>query len=125
MDQGVAGLAAGNSSYVEGERGGRPRRAGSTPASRSSSPARSESERPTSPRSLGHLAVRQGARVRFAKTSRILADLVDGHADRIWDKRVRELVRPDVLILGDVTMRQLGASQTDDLYELVSERQGR
>ncbi|MEU6322752.1 ATP-binding protein [Streptomyces sp. NPDC047009] len=33
---------------------------------------------------LGHLAIRQGANVRFAKTSRILADLAGGHADRTW-----------------------------------------
>nr|WP_275405857.1 MULTISPECIES: ATP-binding protein [unclassified Streptomyces] len=76
-------------------------------------------------RALGHLAVRQGAYVRFAKTSRILADLAGGHADRTWDKRIRKLVRPDVLILDDFAMRQLGASQADDLYELVSEGQGR
>ncbi|MFE9812270.1 ATP-binding protein [Streptomyces sp. NPDC005548] len=31
---------------------------------------------------LGHLAVRQGANVRFAKTSRIVAELAGGHADR-------------------------------------------
>ncbi|MBS2546945.1 IS21-like element helper ATPase IstB [Catenulispora sp. NL8] len=74
---------------------------------------------------LGHLAVRQGANVRFAKTSRVLADLAGGHADRTWDKRVRELVRPDVLILDDFAMRQMTAPQADDLYELVSERQGR
>ncbi|MFC9626373.1 ATP-binding protein [Streptomyces sp. NPDC056930] len=74
---------------------------------------------------LGHLAVRQGAHVRFAKTNRILADLADGHADRTWDKRIRELARPDVLILDDCAMRQLNATQADDLYELVSERQGR
>jgi DNA replication protein DnaC len=73
----------------------------------------------------GHLAVRQGAHVRFAKTSRILADLAGGHADRTWEKRIRELVRPDVLILDDFAMRQLSAAQADDLYELVSERQGR
>ncbi len=30
-----------------------------------------------------------------------------------------------MLILDDFAMRQLGASQADDLYELVSERQGR
>lgn len=30
-----------------------------------------------------------------------------------------------MLILDNFAMRQLGASQTDDLYELVSERQGR
>lgn len=74
---------------------------------------------------LGHLAIRQGANVRFAKTSRVLADLAGGHADRTWDKRIREFVRPDVLILDDFAMRQLSASQADDLYELVSERQGR
>lgn len=31
---------------------------------------------------LGHLAVRQGAHVRFAKSNRILAELAGGHADR-------------------------------------------
>ncbi|MFE7566105.1 ATP-binding protein [Streptomyces sp. NPDC057539] len=74
---------------------------------------------------LGHLAVRHGAHVRFAKTSRILADLAGGHADRTWDKRIRKLVRPDVPVLDDFAMRRLGASQADDLYELDSERQGR
>ncbi|MFI6743834.1 ATP-binding protein [Nonomuraea sp. NPDC050451] len=74
---------------------------------------------------LGHLAIRQGAGVRFAKTSRILADLAGGHADRTWDKRLAELIRPDVLILDDFAMRQLTATQADDLYELVSERRGR
>ncbi|MFI7359944.1 ATP-binding protein [Streptomyces avidinii] len=54
-----------------------------------------------------------------------LGHLVGGHADRTWDKRIREPVRPDVLILDDFAMRQLEASQADDLYELVSERQGR
>ncbi|MGR6968037.1 IS21-like element helper ATPase IstB [Streptomyces cynarae] len=74
---------------------------------------------------LGHLAIRQGAGVRFAKTSRILAELAGGHADCTWDKRMRELIRPDLLILDDFAMRQLTAAQADDLYELVSERQGR
>ncbi|MEU0436241.1 ATP-binding protein [Streptomyces sp. NPDC006290] len=46
---------------------------------------------------LGHLAVRQGANVRFTKTNRVLAEPASGHADRTWDKRMRELIRPDVL----------------------------
>jgi len=71
---------------------------------------------------LGHLAIRQGAEVRFAKTSRLLAMLAGGHADRTWDKRLRELVRPAVLILDDFGMRELTAAQADDLYELISER---
>lgn len=71
---------------------------------------------------LGHLAIRQGAEVRFAKTSRVLATLAGGHADRTWDKRLRELARPAVLILDDFGMRELSATQADDLYELISER---
>ncbi|MEU7665148.1 ATP-binding protein [Streptomyces lincolnensis] len=74
---------------------------------------------------LGHQAVRQGASVPCAKTSRILAEFAGGHADRIWDKRIRELICPGLLVLDDFAMRQPSASQAGDLYELVSERQGR
>jgi DNA replication protein DnaC len=71
---------------------------------------------------LGHLAIRQGAEVRFYKTSRALAHLAGGHADRTWNKRLAELVRPALLILDDFAMRELTALQADDLYELISER---
>jgi DNA replication protein DnaC len=71
---------------------------------------------------LGHLAVRHGADVRFLKTSRALADLAGGHADRTWPRRLAELARPALLILDDFAMRELTAQQADDLYELISER---
>jgi len=71
---------------------------------------------------LGHLAIRHGAEVRFYKTSRILAHLAGGHADRTWPRRLAELTRPHVLILDDFAMRELTAQQADDLYELISER---
>jgi len=71
---------------------------------------------------LGHLAIRQGAEVRFAKTSRVLAALAGGHADHTWDKRLRELTRPALLILDDFGMREFTTAQADDLYELISER---
>ena len=74
---------------------------------------------------LGHLAVRHGADVRFAKTSRVLADLAGGHADGTWTRRLRELAHPAVLILDDFGMRELTARQADDLYELINERAGR
>ncbi len=73
---------------------------------------------------LGHLAVRHGADVRFLKTSRALAHLAGGHADRTWHKRLGELARPAVLILDDFAMRELTAAQADDLYELITERAG-
>lgn len=71
---------------------------------------------------LGHLAIRRGADVRFTKTSRLLATLAGGHADRSFDKRLTELVRPAVLILDDFAMREHTPNQADDLYELVSAR---
>jgi DNA replication protein DnaC len=74
---------------------------------------------------LGHLAIRQDANIRVAKTSRILAEPAGGHADRTWDWRMREIVRPDLLILDDFAMRHMTAPQADDLYELISERQSR
>ena len=73
---------------------------------------------------LAHLAIRSGADARFLKTSRALAHLAGGHADRTWDKRLRELTRPAVLVLDDFAMRELTAAQADDLYELITERAG-
>ena len=76
-------------------------------------------------RALAHLAIRHGADARFLKTSRALAHLTGGHADRSWDKRLRELTRPAVLVLDDFAMRELTATQADDLYELITERASR
>lgn len=50
---------------------------------------------------LGHLAIRHGVNVRFAKTGRVLAELAGSPADRIREKRISELVRPDLLVLDD------------------------
>ena len=47
---------------------------------------------------LGHQAIRAGHEVRFAKTSRILADLAGGRADGTWDKRLKAWARPAVLV---------------------------
>jgi len=74
---------------------------------------------------LAHLAIRSGAEARFLKTSRVLAHLAGGRADRTWDRRLAELTRPAVLILDDFGMRELTAAQADDLYELITERAGR
>ena len=74
---------------------------------------------------LGHHACRHGYNVTFTKASRLLADLAGGHADRTWEARLRRWARPDVLVLDDFAMRAFSPSQSDDLYELVTERAGR
>lgn len=71
---------------------------------------------------LGHQACRRGHSALFTKTSRLLADLAGGHADRSWASRLRRWARPAVLILDDFAMRDFTVSQSDDLYELVTER---
>lgn len=74
---------------------------------------------------LGHLACRRGHTVAFTKTSRLLADLAGGHADRTWEARLRRWARPALLILDDWAIRDFTLAQADDLYELVTERAGR
>jgi DNA replication protein DnaC len=74
---------------------------------------------------LGHAACRRGYTVAFAKTSRLLADLAGGHADRSWHTRLGRWARPAVLILDDFAMRDFTMGQADDLYELVSDRAGK
>jgi len=75
---------------------------------------------------LGHQAIRAGAEARFHKTSRILADLAGGHADRTFEKRLAGHVKVDLLILDDFAMREFTPTQADDLYEadLPAHRRG-
>jgi DNA replication protein DnaC len=74
---------------------------------------------------LGHAACRRGHNVTFTKTSRLLADLAGGHADRSWTTRLRRWARPALLVLDDFAMREFTVAQADDLYELVTDRTGR
>ena len=74
---------------------------------------------------LGNLACRRNRSVTFLKTSRALAHLAGGHADRTWTSRLGKLASVDLLILDDFGVRMLTDAQADDLYELVTERTGR
>ena len=56
---------------------------------------------------LGHAACRRGHSVVFTKTSRLLADLAGGHADRSWEARLRRWARPGLLILDDFAISGL------------------
>lgn len=74
---------------------------------------------------LGHQACRRGYTVAFTKTSRLLADLAGGHADRTWEARLRRWARPSILVIDDFAMRSFTPTQSDDLYELITERAGK
>ena len=71
---------------------------------------------------LGHAACMRGYNVAFTKTSRLLADLAGGHADRSFETRLARWARPQVLIFDDFAMRDFTLAQADDLYELITDR---
>lgn len=71
---------------------------------------------------LGHHACRQGYKVLYMKTSRLLADLGGGHADGTWEARLRRYIQPDLLILDDFAMKEFTVPQAEDIYELIDER---
>ena len=48
---------------------------------------------------IGHHACRHNHSVTFTKTSRLLADLAGGHADRTWTTRLKRWARTELLIL--------------------------
>ena len=66
---------------------------------------------------LAHHACRHGHTAVFTKTSRLLADLAGGHADRTWGTRLRKWAKPDVLVLDDFAMRDLTTQHADDIYD--------
>jgi DNA replication protein DnaC len=74
---------------------------------------------------LGHQACRRGYSVAFTKTSRLLADLAGGHADRSFETRLARWARPHMVVLDDFAMRDFTLSQADDLYELINDRAGK
>ncbi len=73
---------------------------------------------------LAHQAVRRGYDVLFLTCSQLLAELGGGHADGSFPARLRRLAKPPLLVIDDFAMRDFGATQADDFYELVCERVG-
>jgi len=71
---------------------------------------------------LGHQACRQGYSVLFTKTSRLLSDMGGGRADDTWEKRLRRYLKPDLLIIDDLALKEFTKTQAEDIYELIDRR---
>lgn len=71
---------------------------------------------------LGHIACRMGYEVLFSQAARMFRYLHGGRADQSWEKRFKRYVSVPVLILDDFGLKPLTPTQSDDFYELVSER---
>ena len=63
-----------------------------------------------------------GYTVKCYRTTRLLTNLTIGKGDGSYNKLMKDLVRPDLLILDDFGMKQLDLGMTQDFLEIVEER---
>ena len=73
---------------------------------------------------FGNAACRQGYSVRCFRLPRLLVDLQIGRGDGSWEKILRELKKPDLLILDDFGLAPLEAIHCRDFLEVVEDRHG-
>jgi DNA replication protein DnaC len=71
---------------------------------------------------LGHAAVRRRYSVHFERADKLFKRLRAARLDGTHDDELRKLHRVDLLILDDLALHPLGATDTSDFYELVVER---
>lgn len=71
---------------------------------------------------LGHAATRRRHSVHFERSDQLFKRLKASRLDLSHDAEIRKLIRVDLLILDDLCLQALDATDTADLYELVVER---
>jgi DNA replication protein DnaC len=71
---------------------------------------------------LGHIACRMGYDVLFTKAAKMFRYINGGRADNSWDKRVKKYITVPLLIIDDFGLKPLTPHQSDDFYEVVSQR---
>jgi len=73
---------------------------------------------------FGNAACRQGYSVRCFRLPRLLVDMHIGRGDGSWEKILKDLKKPDLLILDDFGLAPLEPLQCRDLLEVVEDRCG-
>lgn len=71
---------------------------------------------------IGHLACRRGYDVAKYTCKSLLNYLRAGRADGSYERRLKALMRPDVLLIDDFGLKPLQSPADEDFYEVVSER---
>ena len=74
---------------------------------------------------LGHAACRVGHRVLFIRSDVLLKNLARSRADNSFDRELRSLIGPDLLIVDDFALKKLSSQSTSDFYDLLIERHTR
>ncbi|MCO5172552.1 MAG: IS21-like element helper ATPase IstB [Planctomycetes bacterium] len=71
---------------------------------------------------LGHQACRAGHSVRYVAAADMLKELRAARADESYERALRGLVRPDLLIVDDLGLRPLRGDEPQDVYEVIRQR---
>ena len=71
---------------------------------------------------LGHTACRMGYEVLFTKAVKMFRYLHGGRADNSFERRAKRYNSVQLLIIDDVGLKPLTPTQSDDFYEILSER---
>src|SRR4051794_12815558 len=74
---------------------------------------------------FGHIGIRRRLTVHAARADKLFTRLRASRLDNTLEAEIRKLARVDLLILDDFALKPLGATQTNDLYEIVVERHPR
>lgn len=71
---------------------------------------------------LGHIACRRGASVLARRTDHLLKTLKHARLDHTYETELRKLLAVDLLVLDDFAIDVLDATESRDLYEILTER---
>ena len=74
---------------------------------------------------LGNQACRTGYSALFTKAAKLFRGLNAARADGTWEKALRKLLAPDVLIIDDFGLSAMTMTQAEEFYEIVAERHQR
>lgn len=73
---------------------------------------------------LGNQACRQGLSTRYFRLPRLLEHIAIARGDGSYPTLMKQLARTELLILDDLAIAPLAASQRNDLMELIEDRHG-
>ena len=73
---------------------------------------------------LAQQAARQGFSVLYTRATRLLQELQVAHGDGSFGRRLAQLARLDLIVLDDLAIAPISATERQDLLELLDDRAG-
>ncbi len=63
-----------------------------------------------------------GYNVIFTKALKMFRYINGGRADNSWERRIKQYLSAELLIIDEFALKDLTSNQCDDFYEIISER---